>query len=134
MQQSPYWATEAVIAAHFGIDQPAAKELLEAAVAKACEGEAALKKRRTKRNEVSQKLDAAKKGNLPQFGDEEVETEATIHGFQHGVLGKDLVTQIRRMAQEKKLDNATSYGKRIPAGIAESIATDLRDILKKVAN
>lgn len=129
-----YWATEAVIAAHFGIDQPAAKELLEAAVAKACEGEAALKKRRTKRNEVSQKLDAAKKGNLPQFGDEEVETEATIHGFQHGVLGKDLVTQIRRMAQEKKLDNATSYGKRIPAGIAESIATDLRDILKKVAN
>lgn len=129
-----YWATEAVIAAHFGIDQPAAKELLEAAVAKACEGKAALKKRRTKRNEVSQKLDAAKNGNLPQFGDEEVETEATIHGFQHGVLGKDLVAKIRRMAQEKKLDNATSYGKRIPAGIAESIATDLRDILKKVAD
>lgn len=129
-----YWATEAVIAAHFGIDQPAAKELLEAAVATACEGKAALKKRRTKRNEVSLRLDAAKKGNLPQFGDEEVETEATIHGFQHGVLGKDLVTQIRRMAQEKKLDNATSYGKRIPAGIAESIATDLRDILKNVAD
>lgn len=129
-----YWATEAVIAAHFGIDQPAAKELLKAAVATACEGKAALKKRRTKRNEVSLRLDAAKKGNLPQFGDEEVETEATIHGFQHGVLGKDLITQIRRMAQEKKLDNATSYGKRIPAGIAESIATDLRDILKNVAD
>lgn len=129
-----YWATEAVIAAHFGIDQPAAKELLKAAVATACEDEAALKKRRTKRNEASLKLDAAKKGNLPQFGDEQVETEATIHGFQHGVLGKDLVADIRRMAQNKKLDNATSYGKRIPAGIAESIATDLRDILKKVTD
>lgn len=129
-----YWGTEAVIAAHFGIDQPTAQALLEAARVAACANDAALQKRRTKRNDAVQKIDAAKKGNLPQFSDQEVETEAKTHGDQHVVLGKDLVSAIRKQAQDAKLSNVASFGKQIPADLAGGIAPDLRGILAHLAN
>jgi AAA15 family ATPase/GTPase len=129
-----YWASEAVIAAHFGIDQQTAKALFEAAIAAACANDAALQKRRTKRNEAVQKIDAAKKGNLAQYSDQEVEVEAKIHGDQHVVLGKDIVAAIRKKAQDDKLGNVASFGKQIPAGLATAIASDLKVILEATTN
>lgn len=128
-----YWASEAVIAAHFGIDEQAAKALLDAAFAAACEDDAALHKRRTKRNEAVQKIDAAKKGKLKQYSDQEVETEAKTHGEQHVVLGKDIVNAIRKRAQDDKLSNVASFGKQVPAGLLEPIASDLKVILEEAA-
>lgn len=128
-----YWATEAVIAAHFDIDHPTARKLLEAACTAACANDAALQKRRTKRNDAVQKIDAAKKGNIAQFNDQDVESEAKIHGDQHVVLGKDLVAAIREKAQDNKLRNVANFGKQIPAGLAEGIASDLKGILAAIA-
>ena len=129
-----YWASEAVIAAHFDIDRQTAEALLAAACAAACADGAALQKRRTKRNETVQKIDAAKKGNLVHYSDQEVEDEAQIHGGQHVVLGKDIVAAIRKKAQNDKLRNVASFGNHIPAGFAEVIASDLETILKQATN
>lgn len=129
-----YWASEAVIAAHFDIDRQTAEALLAAACAAACADGAALQKRRTKRNETVQKIDAAKKGNLVHYSDQEVEDEAQIHGGQHVVLGKDIVAAIRKKAQNDKLSNVASFGNHIPAGFAEVIASDLELILKQATN
>jgi len=128
-----YWAAEPVISAHFGVDQPTANAIVAAAVAAACANDVALQKRRTKRNEAVQKIDAAKKGNLAQFSDQEVEVEATLHGFQHVVLGKDIVAAIRKKAQDDKLGNIASFGQQIPMGLADAIAPDLKLILEAAA-
>ena len=81
-----YWAETSVIASHFGIDDGQAKAVLDAAVATACADDAARRKRHTKRNEALQKIPEAKGGQLAQFGDTDVETEAKTHGDQHIVL------------------------------------------------
>lgn len=128
-----YWADEAVIAAYFGVDQIQAKAVLDAAVTAACANDAALTKRRTKRNEAVQKIDAAKKGNLPQFNDQQVEVEVQIHGGQHVVLGKDLVSAIRKKAQDDQLGNVAGFGKQVPAGLPYTIADDLKAILEEAA-
>ena len=122
-----------VIATHFKIDEARAKGILDAAVAAACENDVALSKRRTKRNDATAKIDAAKKGKLKHFSDAEVETEAEGHGNQHIVLGKDLVCAIRKKAQDETLLGATSFGKHIPGTLAQPIADDLRAKLEAAA-
>jgi hypothetical protein len=112
---------------------PRAAKLREACSA-ACANDAALQKRRTKRNEAVQKIDAAKKGNLARYSDQEVEVEAQIHGAQHVVLGKDIVAAIRKKARDDKLSNVASFGRQIPAGLATAIASDLKIILEAITN
>lgn len=127
-----YWCETAVIKAHFGVDDAMASLVLSEATTTACEQDQALVKRRTKRNEVRNKIPEAKKGQLPQFSDGDVETEATAHGQQHNVLGKDLVSAIRKNAQDRGLSHANSFGKTVPSSLGEKIADELRVTLEKL--
>ena len=125
-----YWCETDVIKAHFGVDGAVAVQVLNEATIAACEQNQALEKRRKKRNDLMIKIPEAKKGLLPHFGDAEVETAATEHGQQHKVLGKDLITAIRVIAQDRKLSHANSFGKTVPSGLNGVLADDLRATLE----
>lgn len=127
-----YWCETAVIKAHFGVDDALASQILSEATTTACEHDQALTKRRKKRNEVMNKIPEAKQGALATFGDDDVETEATAHGQQHKVLGKDLVSAIRKNAQDKGLSDANSFGKTVPSNSCEMIADELRVRLEEL--
>jgi hypothetical protein len=121
-----YWCETDVIKAHFGVEDAVAEDILNQATAKACEQNNAQEKRRQKRNDVMTKIPEARKGLLPQFGDQEVETAAIEHGQQHKVLGRDLVSSIRGNVQDQKLPLAGSFGKTVPSGLNEVLADELR--------
>jgi len=128
-----YWANEAMISSHFGIGAAEAKAILERAVELAFKDDAALMKRRTKRNDAMNKIDAAKKGKLPHFGDAAVEAEAQIQGIQHSILGKDLLSSIRKAAEDAKLPSFNTFGKLVPEDLNNTLGVDLREILKKAS-
>ncbi|MES0074936.1 AAA family ATPase [Mesorhizobium sp. M0058] len=123
-----YWTNESAIASHFGISEETARQLLEDAVAEAAANNVALETRRRKRNDAANKFN--KKGNLPQFGDSEVEVEAAEHGKQYVVLGKDLRNAIRKVAHKAGLKTGQSYSLIVPAVLSGQMADDLRDLLE----
>lgn len=127
-----YWAVPEVIASHFNQNLEDAKLLLEDAVMSACTGDEALKTRRKKRADTINQIKAISKGELPQFGDKEVEDESTSHGSQYRVLGKDLIAKIRDIAQNKKMAGAQTFGKNVPHLLEKKIAEDLYDLLKSL--
>lgn len=129
-----YWADSQVIAKHFDIDVAAADVLLTAATKTKEENDKALGVRRKKRIDAINKINAAKKGELPQFNDEEVRNEAAKHGNQHVVLGKDLVKAIRGKAQNANYDNYHSFGETLPEGLSNVLAPDLEEILRQALN
>ena len=59
-----------------------------------------------------------------------METAATEYGQQHKVLGKDLVSAIRKSAQDSGLPHANGFGKTVPPELDEVIADELRAILE----
>ncbi|MBF59542.1 MAG: hypothetical protein CME80_17775 [Halomonas sp.] len=121
-----YWCETEVIKTYFGVDVPTAGLVLDKALAAACDQDKALEKRRKKRNEAMQKIPAAKKGQLQQFGDAEVRGAATKHGQQHEVLGKDLAAAIRQVAQDLNLPKADQFGKAVPFGMNNALVDELR--------
>ncbi len=125
-----YWCETEVIKTHFGVDDLIAQQVLDEAQTAAVAQDKALEKRRKKRNDAMQKIPAAKKGQLQQFGDAEVKDAATVHGQQHEVLGKDLVAAIRQIAQDRKLPKADQFGKVVPLGLNEVLAGELRITLE----
>ncbi|WP_319568956.1 ATP-dependent nuclease [Cohaesibacter marisflavi] len=125
-----YWCNTEVIKAHFDVDAPEAENILQTAKEAASANNKALEKCRKKRNDAMQKISEAKRGQLQQFGDAEVRVEATVHGQQHEVLGKDLVSAIRQVAQEKKLLDADHFGKVVPSGLQDALADELREKLE----
>jgi energy-coupling factor transporter ATP-binding protein EcfA2 len=125
-----YWAEATVIAAHFGIAEADAHALLDEAVNAACADNKALTTRRTKRLDAMNKITAVGKGKLPQFGDSDVETEASHHGPQHEVLGKDLKSAIRAAAHGKGHKAAGNFGNAVPAGLTVRMAPDLEHMLR----
>ncbi|WP_313591810.1 ATP-dependent nuclease [Agrobacterium cavarae] len=127
-----YWTNPRAIAGHFGILEEEANEVLMEALAHASEDNAALETRRRKRNDAANKFN--KKGNLPQFGDNDVEAQATIHGAQYAVLGKDLRGAIRAAAQKKKLSGSGSFSLVVPPQLAGQMADELRDKLDDLLN
>ena len=124
-----YWADLHVISAHFGIPDEEAQTLLGNAVEAACAKDEALKKRREKRKDAINKIN--KGGDLPHFGDQDVENEAGKHGDQHKVLGKDLLSAIRKIAQDNGHKGAGSFGKSVPNGLALPMAEDLGKVLQE---
>ena len=100
------------------------------AMAAACIENKALMTLRTKRKEAMDKIKAVGKGELPQFGDAEVEKEACQHGGQHKVLGTDLMSAIRAVAQGNGNKAATAFGKVVPAGLKYPLAPDLEGVLR----
>jgi ABC-type cobalamin/Fe3+-siderophores transport system ATPase subunit len=124
-----YWAEWQVISAHFGIDQIDAEALLADAFS-AYMKNGAVAKRRKKRNDAAQKINS--QGNLPNYGDSEVEAEARKPGYQHAVLGKELVAAIRQAAQNKKLAGVSTFGIAIPAGLANPLAPDLEQAIRSM--
>jgi len=127
-----YWCETAVIKAHFEVDDAMALLVLSEATTAACEKDQALMKRRTKRNDVMNKIPEARKGQIPHFGDDDVELEASAHGQHHNVLGKDLAKSIRKIAQDKGLSHANSFAKTVPSKLGERIADELRITLEKL--
>src|SRR5690606_3118945 len=124
-----YWADVYIISAHLGISDEKAKTLLDKAVEAACANDEALKKRREKRKDAINKIN--KGGDLPHFGDQDVENEACKHGDQHKVLGKNLLSAIRKIAQDDGHKGAGSFGKSVPNGLAVYMAEDLRAVLQE---
>ncbi len=122
-----YWANPMSIAAHFCTSQDDASQILADAVACASADDAALTTRRRKRNDAAIKFN--RKGNLPQFGDAEVEKEATVHGDQYAVLGKDLRGAIREAAHKRKLAGVGSFSVVVPSELAGQMADELRNLL-----
>jgi len=127
-----YWAENQVIQAHFGIDEVEAAAVIAEATVLACEDDKALQKRRKKRLDAMQKIPEAKKGELPQYGDAQVEGEAATHGDQHKVLGKDITKAIRKAAQDRKYQGATNFGKSVPSSLQDCLVDDLRAILQAI--
>jgi energy-coupling factor transporter ATP-binding protein EcfA2 len=125
-----YWTNEAVIAEHFSIAVEDAQMVLTSAIASCNVDNAALLKRRKKRNDVATKLN--RQGVLPQYSDADVEAEAVRLGPQYSILGKDLRDAIRSEAQKQGYRNHTSYSRVIPLGQKGQIATDLRDLLMQI--
>lgn len=125
-----YWGEKSIIEAHFGVDAETAEEIITEAETAASNDDKALKKRRKKRMDAMQKIPEVKKGELPQYGDADVETAAKQHGDQHRVLGKDLVAAIRKSAQDKKLPGTSGFAKGVPTGLQAGIADDLRGKLE----
>lgn len=125
-----YWTNDAVIAEHFNITILEAQALLAEAVALCHQDDDALKKRRKKRNDVATKIN--RQGILPQYSDVDVEAEATFHGSQYSILGKDLRDAVRTAAQAHVYQNRTSYSRVIPPAQKGQIATDLRDLLTSI--
>ncbi|TAW50598.1 AAA family ATPase [Rhizobium leguminosarum] len=122
-----YWSNPVAIASHFGTSEDEADQLLAEAIASASAHEAALATRRRKRNDAANKFN--KKGNLPQFGDAEVEKEASIHGGQYAVLGKDLRGAIRAAAHKRKLLGSASFSLIVPTELTGQMADELRNLL-----
>lgn len=125
-----YWTNKEVISAHFNIPIEESEQLLNDAVALASAGDAALKKRRKKRLDNAQKLN--KQGDLPVFGDAEVEAESQKHGQQYSILGKDLAKAVRKIAQDRKYPNSGTFGMLVPASHWGTMADDLRDALNEL--
>ena len=127
------WAEVATIAAHFKIPEGKAQTLLDKAKEAGCDAEKHLTELRKKRLDAVNKIDAAKKGHLPQYGEAQVLTEIEKCRAQHVVLGKTLVAAIRKAAQDCKLQGASNYGKVIPLGLLAPLAADLQGILAEAS-
>jgi ABC-type cobalamin/Fe3+-siderophores transport system ATPase subunit len=127
-----YWANPKAIAGHFGTSEEIGAQVLAEALASASAENAALIKRRRKRNDAANKFN--KKGNLPNFSDAEVEAVATIHGKQYAVLGKDLQGAIRAVAHGHKLPGSTSFADIVPQELAGQMADELRNLLDDLLN
>ncbi len=124
-----YWTEPHIVATHLGISLEAAEALLSKAVEAACAGDAALKKRREKRKDAINKIN--KNSELPHFGDADVENEACKYGNQHKVLGKDLLSSIRKIAQDDGRREAGSLGRSVPNGLGVHMAEDLGKVLQE---
>lgn len=127
-----YWTDTSVIASHFGQLEDDAKSLLKDAVNAACANDKALINRRKKRGDTIKQIKAIIKGELPQFGDAEIEDAARLHGYQYAVLGKHLISEIRNITQNKNMLGSQTFGKSIPPVLTTEIAIDLRDTLNSV--
>jgi ABC-type cobalamin/Fe3+-siderophores transport system ATPase subunit len=122
-----YWTNPEAIAGHFETSDEVGAQVLSEAIASASAENAALITRRRKRNDAQNKFN--KKGILPNFGDAEVEKEATIHGDQYAVLGKDLRGAIKAAAHQRKLANSASFSDIVPAQLVGQMADELRSLL-----
>jgi ABC-type cobalamin/Fe3+-siderophores transport system ATPase subunit len=127
-----YWTNTNMIASHFSQSPEDAETLLNDAVAAACADGAAIKTRRRKRGDTIKQIGAITRGEIPQFGDEEIKAEYKQHGLQYTVLGKDLAAAIRHLAQTRRMPGAQTFGRNLPTALTTEIAVDLRDTLKSV--
>lgn len=125
-----YWADKEVIRVHFEIDDGKATELLDDALAETNKNDAARKKRNRKRNDIRNKLNECKKGDIDSFNDNEVIEQYSKEGGQYVVLGKDLISKLRGKAKEKGLKKYNSFAKGVPSGCNGKIALDLKSLLE----
>ncbi|MCX8508286.1 MAG: ATP-binding protein, partial [Rhodobacteraceae bacterium] len=127
-----YWADSALLAAHFNLSDSDARALLSAAVSAENFEDKALRKRRSKRADMIKKLQNGVAAHLPQYGDNDILTETTQGGRQYAILGKDMLSALRKAAQDQKLAGVNGFGKSIPAGMASCLAPDLRVLLEQL--
>lgn len=123
-----YWASKEAVAAHFSIGEDEAQQLIDEAVAEASKDDAAITKMRAKRATALQKLN--NDGSLPHFGDADVVSHHTSDGAQFGILGKSMVSGIRRAAQDRGLSGSGGFGKKVAPYLIGSFALDLKKLLE----
>lgn len=130
-----YFAETAVIAAHYGVDEDTASSWLAQAVAalksKGSDEECRNSKRHAIRNQPPLK-NLAEKGKLVNFSDTQVVSEYSKHGEHHVALGKDLVSAVRKVAQDNGCSSKSVFAKSIPEAVRGNVATDLHDLLHDV--
>lgn len=124
-----YWAEPNVISAYFDISHEDAVNLLEESEISESRDDAHLRKLRNKRTNTINKIN--KKGEFPIFGENDVINEACKYGKQHKILGKDLVSAIRKAAQDRGLNNTGHFGKTVPNGLVGHMARDLREEIQQ---
>lgn len=124
------WMTKESVAAHFGITPGEAEVLLSSAVGEANVGDAAVVKRRNKRSDALMKVN--NRGQLPQFGDEEVFNEFATGGEQFAVLGKTMMAAVRKVSQDQGKVESGTFGKQIPPNLIVPLAPDLKILIESV--
>ena len=123
------WVRADVIAAHFGVDQNQALDIL----VEACEqldSDGARVSFNTKRNEISQFIDEYKNGLANVLGHDEAHGKLKASNFTNVYVGKDLVSKICKVAGDRKLSNTSSFGKFVPEGVA--LAESLKQAIEEV--
>lgn len=125
-----YWCDIRVIKVHFNIDDDDAKTILDDAFSLCCLDGNDLIARRKKRVDTVNKIRAIGQGTLPQFGDVDVEARASEHGEHYKVLGKTLVSAIRKVAKDRELEGASAFGKIVPKALPFKMSSDLEVILR----
>ncbi|MEZ2371752.1 ATP-dependent endonuclease [Arthrobacter sp. RCC_34] len=123
-----YWTSISAVSLGFGVSEDGASALIEEAVKRASVDDQAMRKLRTKRNEISRLFNGD--GKFQQFGEMEVVEEAARAGSQFAVLGKLLLKKVREIATESGWAAANSYGKSVPEGIGSEFAGDLERVLR----
>ncbi len=126
-----YWADPDIIAAHFGISVADATGLLSEVCDQLGVDESATATRRKKRTDFLNKMNASGKGQLPHFGDAEVEAALMAAGRQHLHIGKTVVACIRDVAKDKGLSEINQFGKVVPDGLSLCVANDLKAVIEE---
>lgn len=124
-----YWCEANVIEQHFKITKNKATGILRLAACRAKKDDKHIETVRKKMNDNENKIDAQKKGKIPKPGEDEVLKEAAENGDHHIILGKELLAQIRKVANEAGLKGSNSFGNKIPKTV--DMAQDLKELLTK---
>lgn len=121
------WIKPEIVSAHFGVDLSEAQSMIDDACDRSS-NDGARTSFNTKRNELTNFIKAYQKGESAPIGSAEahLKLQEADQTFVH--LGKDLMSHLRKNAQEKKLKSASSFGKFVPDGV--EIAPSLKSILQ----
>lgn len=129
-----YWCSAEVIKEYFQIPLDEATKLLEQAV-KECQTpvDNLAKHVQVIRNKRSSDMKNLRESRtVKQYGEDEVLASFEEQGFQYSIVGKTLQKEIRKVASEKNLRNASRFGKSIPPSLPSPLAEDLRQLLEEV--
>jgi energy-coupling factor transporter ATP-binding protein EcfA2 len=122
------WMDQEIVAKHFGISLVDAEALLNLATAEANISDTALIKRRNKRSDALFRIN--NRGTLPQFGDDDVFNEYARDGEQFAVLGKAMMSAVRKVSQDQGRAESPKFGKQIPQSLSAPLASDLKALIE----
>lgn len=123
-----YWGEPTAVAAHFHISLAEAERIINKAYTQINSEGDSMKKMRKKRTEAIQNINRS--GEIPHYGDEQVVQEVSRGGQQFTILGKTLISEIRKIATEERLNNVNTFAKCAPSETVPGFANDLQAILR----
>jgi hypothetical protein len=84
----------------------------------------------TKRRELINKIPELQNGSMDLVGSKKARTKLQEHGPQHVYAGKDLITSLRKIAQERGITRVHKIGQEIPKKLHGKFAEDLRNLMQ----